>query len=292
LQEFHFTTWCLSRSNRSSDITISVFTDEINRQSPARALELAREWQVDYVEVRSLVSGRFPNVDDHELEDIVRLITDSGVAVSAVSPGFCKGPVDDPGVATSISEGLPKACKWARRLGTELISCFAFSRTDDGLAPAAVTSRVREMAAIVEDHGCRLMLENEATSWAATGIEAVAIINETGADKVGLCWDPGNAARAGSAAPFPDEYELIKSHVAHVHVKNYNQDTGNWSLADVGAVDWKGQMAALKRDGYTGHVVVETHTDISPDTFSVVEQGLSSLERNTLHNLKFVRQLV
>lgn len=257
-----------------------------------RALELAEEWQVGFVEVRSLAGGRFPNIDEHELQDLIRLVTHSGIAVSAVSPGFCKGPVDDPGVAKSILEGLPKACKWARKLGTELISCFAFSRTSDGVTPAAVAKRVREMAAVVEDHGCRLVLENEATSWAATGIEALGIINEAGTERVGICWDPANAARAGSTTPFPDEYELIKHHVSHVHVKNFDRDTGSWSLADVGDVDWKGQIAALKQDGYTGHVVVETHTDISPDAFTVVEQGLSGLERNTLHNLNYIRQLV
>ena len=66
------------------------------------------------------------------------------------------------------------------------------------------------MADIVTENGCRLVLENEATSWGATGIDAEHIIRQIGSDRIRLCWDPGNSARAGSICPFPDEYERIK----------------------------------------------------------------------------------
>ncbi len=145
------------------------------------------------------------------------------------------------------------------------------------------------MADIAVDEGCRLVLENEASSWAGTGREAAWIIQEVGPEKLGLCWDPGNSARAGTGSPFPDDYEEVKQFVIHVHVKNYNPDTGGWSLAKTGAVDWSGQLAALRTDGYAGHIVIETHTDISPHKFEPLDNGLSDLERNTRQNLEYVR---
>jgi len=58
---------------------------------------------------------------------------------------------------------------------------------------------------------------------------------------------------------------------------------------DKGMVDWRGQIAALLADSYTGFCVIETHVHVSPDAFSVVDKNLSDLEDNALHNLTFIR---
>ncbi len=268
---------------------VSIFTDEINRKDPERAIDLAAQWGVSFVEVRSLVGGRFPRVSDAELEVFYARIQDAGLEVSAVSPGFFKGSVDDPAVLDGIENGLPRACEWAKRWGTDLVSCFGFERAEEGHVPGAVMGRLDEMAEIAARAGCRLVLENEAVCWGATGVEAAQMVREIGVDRMGLCWDPGNSARAGSAVPFPDEYEALKDLVTHMHVKNFNAVSGKWALAEEGVVDWPGQFRALKEDGYEGFVVVETHLDIHPDIFEVAETEFGALEANSLRNLKFVR---
>ena len=101
----------------------------------------------------------------------------------------------------------------------------------------------------------------------------------------------GNAARAGSASPFPDEYRQIRDLVTHVHVKNFDADYGRWSLMESGIVDWPGQLAALREDGFAGFIVVETHTDISVEEFEPLGAGLDVLEENSLRNLHYLRSL-
>jgi L-ribulose-5-phosphate 3-epimerase len=268
---------------------LSIFTDEINRQSPERAIKMAKEWGLTHVEVRSLSPGRFPRVSAQNFEAFHQLITDAGLAVSGVSPGFFKGQPDDPTIAADLAETLPRACEWAQRLGVDQISSFAFSRGEQATPPAIVIDLVGQMADIVHQNGCQLILENEAACWGGTGTEAAEIIRAIGSDKIGLCWDPGNSARAGSTCPFPDEYEKIKDLISHVHMKNYNPETGAWDLIDRGIGDWPGQIAALAQDGYEGYLVIETHTDISPDEFSVRDETVSGLEHNSLHNLQLVR---
>ena len=108
---------------------------------------------------------------------------------------------------------------------------------------------------ITRQHGCRLVLENEAGCWGATGLEAASIIRQVGSRNIGLCWDPGNSCLAGSARPYPDEYFQIKDLVSHVHMKNIEPLTDSWCLMDKGMVDWRGQLAALSADGYTGFLV-------------------------------------
>ena len=272
-------------------MSISIFTDEITRESPQRAIALAAEWGVSHVEVRSLRNGRFPNVSDSELESFRTLLHDAGLSVSGVSPGFWKCSADDPSVSRTLYEDVPRACDWAHRLGTDLVSSFAFQRTDAPRPPQEIAEHIGQLADVVHAHGCRLALENEASCWGATGQEAAGIIRDVGAERVGLCWDPGNSARAGTAHPFPNEYEQIKDLVSHVHIKNFDAGTGGWCLAKDGVVDWSGQMKALANDHYKGHIVIETHTNISPDAFKIKHDDLSDLEWNTLKNLEFVRAL-
>jgi sugar phosphate isomerase/epimerase len=244
---------------------------------------------VEWVEVRTLVSGRFPRVPDPEIEAFAARLGAAGMGVSGVSPGFFKGAVDDPTVLEAIAADLPRACAWARRLGTDRVSCFAFARQGGEQVPQQVVDRLGEMARVTAAHGCRLSLENEAGCWGGTGPEAAAIIRRVGASSLGLCWDPGNAARAGSPCPYPDEYRQVADLVAHVHAKNYDPDQRRWSLIEQGVVDWPGQLRALAADRYDGFLVVETHLDISPDEFLVLEPDLDGLAANTLRNLRFVR---
>ena len=58
-----------------------------------------------------------------------------------------------------------------------------------------------------------------------------------------------------------------------------------------GIVDWPGQLAALREDGFAGFIVVETHTDISVEEFEPLGAGLDVLEENSLRNLHYLRSL-
>ncbi len=269
---------------------IAIFTDEINREDPARAIRLAADWGVSHVEVRGLPGGRYPQPDDAELEDFHRMVDDAGLEISAVSPGFCKCPVEDLSVPDMLAEGLPRACEWALHWGSDLVSCFAFQRDDSPEVPAQVVDHVAEMTAIAAQQGCRLVLENEAVCWGATGMEAAYIIHQVGDANLLLCWDPGNSARAGSPRPFPDEYAQLRDLVAHVHLKNFDAEAASWALVEEGVVDWPAQLRALERDGYEGFIVVETH--LGDSRTAAPGQDLRELEANTFRNLEYVRSLL
>lgn len=268
---------------------LSIFTDEIS-PDPARAIALAAQWQVPFVEVRGLAGGRFPRVADDELETFANRVQDAGLKVSGVSPGLCKCPVDDPSVEPDLAELLPRACEWALRLGTDRVSAFAFRRNDDvSEPPQAVVDRLGEMAATTAANGCRLTLENEAVCWGATGAEAAALIRRVASPYLTLLWDPGNSAMAGAVSPYPDEYTTLKDLVAHVHLKNCQDN--QWALIDHGPIDWPGQLAALKADNYDGFIVIETHLKQRPAGLDLFA-GLDAQESNTRHNLNYVRSLL
>ena len=275
-------------SSRGVAVRVAVFTDEINRQDPQKAMALACEWGIEAIEIRGMPGGRFPRASDHQIREFGHWIEASGLTVSGVSPGLFKESVTDPVVAQGLESLLPRTCEVARRWGTDLVSCFGFARDTQAPTPQVIDtlSRMQEITAAA---GCRLTLENEAVCWGATGTEAAQLIRQV--PGLMLCWDPGNAARAGAESPFPDEYDGLRDLVSHVHVKNYNPAESRWSVMDEGPVDWPGQIDALVADQYDGFIVLETHTDILPT--GVRDSGdLPPLAYNARHNLMHLRQLL
>lgn len=273
---------------REDMMKLSIFTDEIN-PDPQRAVELAAQWQVSAVEIRGLAGGRFPRVEEDELKELQQLVEGHGLKVSSVSPGLFKCAIDDAAVDEEIATLLPRSCEWARRWGTDLVSVFGFLRDESAQVPTRVLDRLAQMAEIAMGHGCRLVLENEAVCWGNTGIEAADMVRRVGAENFSLLWDPGNSARAGSADPYPGEYEQLKELVTHVHLKNFDPQLGAWSLMDDGIVDWPGQLAALRADGYDGYIVIETHLKTRPPGMALAA-GLDAHESNSRHNLDYLRR--
>ena len=81
-------------------------------------------------------------------------------------------------------------------------------------------------------------------------------------DSLQLVWDPANALVAGEN-PYPHGYDLLpKDRIAHVHAKDCHMLEGHkpvWGPLGTRSVDWKGQIAALLNDGYSGWLSLETH---------------------------------
>jgi sugar phosphate isomerase/epimerase len=75
-------------------------------------------------------------------------------------------------------------------------------------------------------------------------------------------WDPGNAVMLGEV-PYPDGYRDVKGLFAHMHIKDAkkNPQTGKieWAPVGGGVIDWKGQLEAVRKDGYDGTMSLETH---------------------------------
>ena len=58
-----------------------------------------------------------------------------------------------------------------------------------------------------------------------------------------------------------EKYDEVKGLVAHVHVKDMAERGGKLLTVapGEGIIDWCGQLAALRADGYDGFITVETH---------------------------------
>ncbi len=270
---------------------IAVMADEVSSDLDT-ALELIKMWGVDAVDIRAIAGGRYPDVPDYWKARLPDLLSEYRLVVSAISPGLFKIPFPQPKMPPYFSRGgdqrqyqtetqrqatldghvnvlLPASIEAALKLGTRNIICFGFDQQVDGPAPEEVVQVLRYAAEKVGAAGLNLTIESDDRS--EPSADLVRRVNHPA---LAINWDPGNAYVAGDDRPYPDGYAYVREFVRHVHFKDAKSDplapppilpgllnkTGKrpWALDD-GVIDWRGQMAALKRDGYDGYIVVEPH---------------------------------
>src|SRR5215204_3647537 len=155
-----------------------------------------------------------------------------------------------------------RAFEIAERLGAGIIRVFSFWRTTQ---PEQCYPQLRDALIALADQaaarGVIIGLENEHACNVGTGAEAARFLSTIDHPALQLVWDPANASVLGET-PFPDGYDLLPpSRIGHVHAKDcYVKDhKPQWGPVGEMGIDWRGQIDALRRDGYRGWISLETH---------------------------------
>jgi sugar phosphate isomerase/epimerase len=150
----------------------------------------------------------------------------------------------------------------ARKFGAKIVRVFTYWRT---MNPEAcydqILEALRKLGDLAAHHDLIIGVENEHACNIGTAVESAKILSMLDHPNIKLVWDPANAL-VGGETPFPFGYELLpKSRIAHIHVKDCHMEghTPIWGPVGTRHVDWKGHIAALQRDGYTGWLNLETH---------------------------------
>ena len=161
---------------------------------------------------------------------------------------------------------LDQCIALAKTFGTDRIRCFDFWRLEDQKPyRKEINARLDAAATKCAQQGIVLVLENEMACNTGSGSEAVETLAAVPNRNLMLNWDPGNSGTFAGDVPFPGDYDRIpKGRIGHVHVKNVRRSPElkggfEWQPVDLGLVDWVGQFKALKRDGYSHAVSLETH---------------------------------
>jgi hypothetical protein len=117
----------------------------------------------------------------------------------------------------------------------------------------------------LDPHPLAAVLDDEAVGRAriraALEDETARFLARVNSPALQAVWDPGNAFFADETA-YPNGYSAIRNYVKHVHVKDAEQLASGrkrFIVVGEGEIDYKAQFAALKADGYKGHLSLETH---------------------------------
>ena len=258
--------------------SLAVINDEITQDFEKTCQIAARDFGLQWIELRSAWNKNMTELNAKELEDARKLLGEYKLQVTDIASPLFK--TDWPGAprstqsesrdqfhadfdASAQDKLLDRCISLAKFFDTDRIRCFDFWRLDDQRPyREAINAKLRQAAERCAKDNIILMLENEMSCNTATGEEAAAVLQAIPERNFMLNWDPGNAAAIGST-PYPTGYELLpKNRIGHCHSKDVVRKPDHkydWAPVGGGIVDWVGQLQALQRDGYHSAVSLETH---------------------------------
>ena len=260
----------------SAVFQVAVINDEISQDFGHACEVAAKEFGMNYMELRSMWNKNICKLDAKEIAEARQLLEKYRLRVTDIASPLFK--VDWPNAPQSKfspkrdqfnadftfdqqDEVLERSIELAKAFRTDQIRCFDFWRLDDQ-APYRkdMDARLEDAVVKLKKKNITLMIENEMACNTGTGAEAARTIKAV--PGLMLNWDPGNASELGET-PYPDGYKLLaKDRIVHCHCKDSvrKPDGGyEWAAMGKGTIDWEGQFRALKSDGYRGVVSLETH---------------------------------
>jgi len=257
-------------------IPIGAITDEFSLDVDT-ALDAMSQVGMTVAELRLIGDRNIIDLSDDEVARLRERVEQRGMRVLGIASPVLKcvlpdaPPLDERfqqdvfGSAYTIADQprlAQRAMEIAEKAGAKIIRVCSYWRTT---APEQCVDRIvaalRELADRAAERGLTIGLENEHACNVATGAEAGRVLAAIDHPALKAIWDPANAFILGET-PFPAGYRsLPASRVAHVHAKDCVMDGLKPVFGPLGemGVDWRGQIAALEKDGYSGAISLETH---------------------------------
>jgi L-ribulose-5-phosphate 3-epimerase len=257
-------------------IRLAAITDEFSPDLE-EALDAMASVGMTGVELRTIGGRNIVDLDDAAVDRICAQVQARGMTVVSIASPILKcvwpgGPSldtrfqQDAFASRHTYDDQPRlterAFEIAARTGARIIRVFSFWRTvepDRVFEP--VVAALTRLADAAQPRGITIGLENEHACNVATGEETARVMAAIDHPALGVIWDPANALVAGEV-PYPGGYRHLRaSRVTHVHAKDcdVHGHTPTWGPIGEMSVDWIGQIAALKKDGYAGWISLETH---------------------------------
>ena len=233
---------------------IAILSDEAD-DSFAAAVDFCLPLGIRAYELRKLEGGRFPQVSERAIDEVVETLARHDIELIGVSPGFFKGPLDAAVIAKTFEQDFPKAFRLMERVGLRRMTLFTFRRgSREEAIPAEIYDHLGRAVQLCAGEGIEVTLENASSIYSDTGANLATIGRELG---VKVVWDPCNAAQSGEQA-FPDGYAAVRDNLSSVHFKNWAHGQGVVAIND-GIVDMAAQVKALQADDYAGYYTLEPH---------------------------------
>jgi L-ribulose-5-phosphate 3-epimerase len=260
----------------SAHFRTAAITDEFSPDIEIATRSMA-EIGMRGAELRMVFGKNILDLSDEELDRAIAIVRGQGLEIISISSPVLKCVLPDaPEVDSRFQKDMfaskhtfddqprlaARAFEIADRTGARIVRVFSYWRT---VRPEECFDRIvaalHGLADQAAEHGVTIGIENEHACNVGTAAETARVLAALDHPNLKVVWDPANALVAGEN-PFPEGYgKLPPARIAHVHAKDcFVQDhTPSWGPLGECTLDWKGQIAALVRDGYRGWISLETH---------------------------------
>ena len=237
---------------------LGIITDEVS-QDFEEALQFVKKHSLECVELRSAwEKGPFDYTED-DIYKIKALSDAFKIPVTAISSPVFKCEFSSEN-AKLHTEKFKKIVSFAKILGADKIRCFDFFK-DENITKHMIKDAYSDILKICEKEGVTVVVESEPSTNSCSCQAVAQLVEYIGHPNLKALYDPGNNIYSTTEIPYPDGYEYLKKHLCHIHIKDAVIKDGKAYGARVGEglVDYNSLFSRLKKDGYTGDVMLETH---------------------------------
>lgn len=251
---------------------LSTVTDEVLPDRSVKAIprifDTAVKEGVTNFEIRMVEAKRFPLCEAQAWNRMKRYGEEYGITFSTVSPGLFKPGLHNDLMPLHRDYLLSMSMDLAEAVGVKTVVVFGVEREpedcdDDFYRVAELMRKAAEKAA---ERGFQIQLENLPGTWADTSDNCLRLLKEVNHPNFGCIWDTGNFYEAEPGSLLPG-YEKLKPYIRNVHLKDGRIRNGrmHWQHLGEGLTDIKGQIEALKADGYQGTITLEAKCEPQED---------------------------
>lgn len=246
--------------------TLTGFADEISPDLDLQ-LETLAAVGIRWLELRGVWGKNVLRLTDEELTRIKATLDQRGIGVSSIGSPIGKIMITDP-FGPHLAD-FQRALEVATFFGAPFIRIFSFF-IPKGEAPDRyrdeVLDRLGQLARLAAARGVTLLHENEKEIYGDIPSRCHELVTQINSPALRAAWDPANFVQVG-VRPHTDGYDLLRPHIAYVHVKDAVMATGQVVPAGQGDGEIRQTLAALKESGFDGFFSMEPHLQAA-ETFS------------------------
>lgn len=241
-----------------SQFILSAFADEVDTDLDTQ-MNVLDQHGIKHIEMRGVNGQLLVNCTLDEARDIKRAIDARGFRLSAVGSPLGKiGITDD---FEPHLELFKHTVEITQLMECQYIRMFSFY-IPKGENPASyrneVIDRWGQFVQAAEGSGLVLLHENEHGIYGDIPERCLDLVQSLQTDTVKLIFDFANFVQCG-VNNYPDAYELLRHHIAYIHVKDALRTSGAVVPAGDGDGHVKEILEQLDASGYEGFLSLEPH---------------------------------
>lgn len=237
--------------------TLSGFADEISPDLDIQ-IEVLKSEGIRFLELRGVYGKNVLKLTDEELDNVAQKLEENGIGVSAIGSPIGKIKITDDFEPHLLE--FKRAVYCAKKLKSPFIRLFSFFVPPED-APKyrqKVLERTKALVEAAAGTGIVLAHENEKDIYGDIPERCLDLVESIADTNYKLVWDPANFVQCG-VRPFTEGYEILRPHLAYVHVKDALLETKQVTLAGEGDGELRETIVALRDSNFTGFFSLEPH---------------------------------
>jgi sugar phosphate isomerase/epimerase len=270
-------------------IRLSAFADEVS-QDPVEQIDVLTSHGIRYLEFRAIHGTNVLDLSDSQHGDFRGLLKERGFGLSAIGSPIGKIRITEP--FNDHLTRFGRALDLADFYETPRIRVFSFyipPGDDPSEHRVEVLARMTELARRAADRGVTLLLENEKGIYGDTAARVLDLFESVGSPSLAHAFDPANYLEVGESVD--EAWRLLRSHVKHFHIKDYDSKLHRNVPAGEGGGQIPSILEQAVRDGYDGFAVLEPHLVVAELSFGFTGPARFADAANALKTILDSRKL-